>query len=187
MRPHELDLGVIFVAGAENHTFREDSSKLPCLHVREDQDLVGKHILHSDEGLEAGDNRAKLTFAKVDLFNVEFLRLRMSLALDNLSDPNVTLGECLKFGGKVSEGIGWGLGTSSRLLLATLRSCCTSLLVGTLLLLLSLLLFLSAIFLGCCLLCFRRLFLLLSWSSGSGYSCALSSNFEMLCIEALEW
>lgn len=122
MGSHELHLGVVGIASTENHSLREDSGKLPGLHIGEHQDLVSKHVFHRDEWLKTGHNRTQLSFTEVNLLDIKFLRLRMSLALYNLADSDVTLSERLQLLRKVCERIGSCFSTSSRLLLT---SCCT--------------------------------------------------------------
>lgn len=73
--PHELDLGMVCVAGAEDHALGEHLGEVLRFHVREDNDFVREHIFEGDKLLQTRHNRTNLAIrlSQVNLLNVEFL------------------------------------------------------------------------------------------------------------------
>ena len=90
------------IACTEDHAFRHDVSKFLGFHVGENDDLVSEHLFQGDIGLQPRDNctDSAIRLTQVNLLNVELLRVRMRLALDNLAHTNITLSESLELLGE---------------------------------------------------------------------------------------
>ena len=88
---------MISIACAEDHAFRHHTSYLLGLHVGKDDAFACKHCFKGHVWLQAGENRPELAFSKVNLFDIELLRFGMWLTLNDLTNSDIALLECLQF------------------------------------------------------------------------------------------
>ena len=88
---------MVSVASAEDHAFRHHTSQPLRLHVSKDYAFAFKHCFKSHEGLQAGKNSSELALSKVNLLDIELLRIWMRLALNDLTDTDIALLPHLQF------------------------------------------------------------------------------------------
>lgn len=70
-RSHELNLGVVVIAGAQDHAVRRVASKRLDLHVSQNQDHGAFELFLLDEGPQSGSDLAYLTLTAVDFFAIQ--------------------------------------------------------------------------------------------------------------------
>lgn len=103
---HKLEGTSVSGGGAHDHSLGLDMSELPWLQVREyANEFILEHLLEGNELLSSGSDISQFSFTKVDLLNVELLRVRANFALDNLSDSEVTVVEPLELWREVRSGL----------------------------------------------------------------------------------